>query len=103
MSQKTVKRLLPKIISNLKLLIVHISIWTTIWRVKDHNDRDIKSHITRASENYHQPVSEKDFKIIGNGFQGNKKKRKVDDALLIREIKQTLNEHPRSVGATAVI
>ena len=72
-------------------------------RVKDHNDRDIKSHITRAPENYHQPVSEKDFKIIGNSFQGSKKKKKVDDALLFREIKQTLNEHPRSVGATAVI
>ena len=42
-------------------------------------------------------VSEKDFKINGNGFRGNNKKRKVADALLIREIKPTLNIQDQSV------
>ena len=31
------------------------------------------------------------FQIIGNGFQSNNKKRKVAEALLIWEIKPTLN------------
>ena len=45
-------------------------------RVKDHNGRDIKSHLLKhALENDHQHVSEKDFKITGNYFRGNKKKR----------------------------
>ena len=61
-------------------------------RVKDHNGRDFKSHLLKhALENNHQHVSEKDFKIIGNGFRGNNKKRKVAEAQLIREIKSALN------------
>ena len=60
-------------------------------RVKDRNGRDFNSHLLRhALENNHQRISEKDFKLIGNGFWGNKK-RKVADALLIWEIKPTLN------------
>ena len=39
----------------------------------------------------------KDFKIIGNGFWGNNKKRKVAETLLIREIKPTLNIQDQSV------
>ena len=39
----------------------------------------------------------KDFKIIGNGFRGNNKKRKVAEALLIRGIKPTLNIQDQSV------
>ena len=61
-------------------------------RVKDHNGRDFKSHLLKhALENNHQHVSEKDFKIIGNGFRGNNKKKKVAEAQLIREIKSALN------------
>ena len=38
-------------------------------RVKDHNGRDFKSHLLNHTlENNHQHFSEKDFKIIGNGF-----------------------------------
>ena len=58
-------------------------------RVKDHYGRDLEKN--------HQLVSEKDFKIIGNGFRGNNKKRKVAEALLIREIKPTLNIQDQSV------
>ena len=35
--------------------------------------------------------------MIGNGFRGNNKKRKVDEVLLIREIKPTLNIQNQSV------
>ena len=67
-------------------------------RVKDHNGRDFNSHVLKhALENNHQHVSEKDFKIIGNGFGGNNKKRKEAEALLIREIKPTLNIQDQSV------
>ena len=47
--------------------------------VKDHNGRDCNTHLLKhALENNHQHVSGKDFKIIGNGFRGNNKKRKVN-------------------------
>ena len=62
------------------------------FRVKDHNGREIKSHLLRHDlKNNHRHVSAKDFKIIGNSFRGNNKKRKVAEVLLIREIKPTLN------------
>ena len=67
-------------------------------RVKEHNGRNFNSHLLKhALENNHQHVSEKDFKIIGNGFRGNNKKRKVAKALLIREIKPNLNIQDQSV------
>ena len=60
-------------------------------RVKDDNGRDFSSHLLKdALEKNHQHVSEKYFEIIGNGFWGNNKKRKVAEALLIPEIKPTL-------------
>ena len=39
----------------------------------------------------------KDFKIFGNGFGGNNKKRKVAEVLLILEIKPNLNIQDQSV------
>ena len=36
-------------------------------------------------------------KQTGNGFRGNHKKRKIAEALLIREIKATLNTQDQSV------
>ena len=66
-------------------------------RVKDHNGRDFNSHLLKHALGNNQHVSEKDFKISGNGFRGNNKKRKVAEALLIREIKPTLNIQDQSV------
>ena len=67
-------------------------------RVKDHNGTYFNSHLLKhALENNHQHVSGKDFKMIGNGFRGNNKKRKVAEALLIREIKPALNIQDQSV------
>ena len=66
--------------------------------VKDHNGRDFKSHILKhALEKNHQHVSEKDFKITGNGFRGNNKEKNVVEALAIGEIKPTLNIQDQSV------
>ena len=66
--------------------------------IKDHNSRDFNSHLLKnALEKNHQHVSQKHFKIIGNGFRGNNKKRKVAEALLIREIKPTLSIQDQSV------
>ena len=65
---------------------------------KDHNGRYFKSDLLKhVLENNHEHVSEKDFKIIDNGFKGNSKKRKVAEALLIREIKPSLNIQHQSV------
>ena len=67
-------------------------------RVKDHNGKDFNLHLLKhALENNHQHVSVKDFKIIGNGFRGKNKKKNVAEALLIREIKPTLNIQDQSV------
>ena len=61
------------------------------WLNLDHNGRDFNSHLLKhALENNHQHASEKDFKITCNGFRGNSKKRKVAEALPIREIKPTV-------------
>ena len=66
-------------------------------RVKDHNGRDFNSHLLKHALGNNQHVSGKYFKITGNGFRGNNKKRKVAEALLIREIKPTLNIRDQSV------
>ena len=72
--------------------------WRIFERVKGHNGRDFNSNLLKhAFENNHQRFSEKDLKIIVNGFRGNNKKRKVAEALLIREIKPTLNIQDQSV------
>ena len=72
-------------------------------RVKDHNGREIKSHLLKyALENNHQYVSEKYFKIIGNGFRGNNKK-KICSWGITNSRNQTNSEHSSTVGPTAVI
>ena len=46
-------------------------------RVKNHNGRDFNSHLLKhVLENNHRHVSEKDFKIIGNGFEVTTRKGK---------------------------
>ena len=65
----------------------------TLVKQNDKFSRGLK----HALENNHQRFSEKDFKIIGNGFRGNSKKREVAEVLLIREIKPNLNIQDQSV------
>ena len=66
--------------------------------VKNHNYRYIQSHLIKpALENYYEYVSEKYFEIIGNGFWGSNKERKIAEALPVWEIKPTLNIQNQSV------
>ena len=66
-------------------------------RIKDHSGRDHKSHLLKHYiEKDLENVTSVDFRILSNGFRGNIKKRKVAEALLIREIKPTLNVQGQS-------
>ena len=66
-------------------------------RIIDHNGRDQKSHIFKhSSEKCCKNFHTNSFKIIGNGFK-NSFKRKVSEALLIKEIKPSLNIQEKSI------
>ena len=67
-------------------------------RIIDHGGRDCKSHLLKhAVANNHRSVSYDDFKIIGSGFRNNTFKRKVAEALLIKELRPTLNVQEKSI------
>ena len=64
----------------------------------DHNGRDQKSHIFKHnSEKCCQHFHTNSFKIIGNGFKNNSFKRKVSEALIIKQIKSSLNIQEKSI------
>ena len=51
-------------------------------RIKDHNNRDLKSHILRHSvESGRANVSYEDFRIIAKNFNNNHWKRKIAESL----------------------
>ena len=67
-------------------------------RIKDHNSRDLKSHILRYSvESGHVNVSCEDFKIIAKNFNNNSWKHKIGKSLLVKEKRPTLNIHDKLV------
>ena len=67
-------------------------------RIKDHNGRDLKSHILRHSvESLNANVSYEDFKTIAKNFNNNHSKYKISESLLIKEKPPTLNTHDKSV------
>ena len=67
-------------------------------RVKDHCGRDRNSHLLKhAIETGHPSTSLEDFKVVGQGF-GNKWKRKLAEALLIKSRKPDLNIREKSVA-----
>ena len=68
-------------------------------RVKDHNGRDTSSHIFKhcvAAD--HQFVSCDDLRIVGRNHRNNKRKRKITEALLIKNLKPSLNMQEKSVA-----
>ena len=66
-------------------------------KIIDHNGRDQKSHIFKhSSEKCCKDFHTNSFKIIGNGFK-NSFKRKVSEALLIKEIKPSLSIQEKSI------
>ena len=69
-----------------------------IERVKDHGGRDTKSHVLKdSSEKEHVEVTQEDFKIIGSHFKNNRFKRKIAEALLIKQERPSLNVQDQSV------
>ena len=68
-------------------------------RVKDHNDRDTSSHIFKhCVVADHQFVSYDDLRIVGRNYRNNKRKRKIAKALLIKNLKPSLNVQEKSVS-----
>ena len=66
--------------------------------VKDHGGRDTKSHVLKhSSEKEHVEVTQEDFKIIGSNFKNNRLKRKIAEALLIKQKRPSLNVQDQSV------
>ena len=67
-------------------------------RLLDSTGKDINSHLYRYSiETGHQTLEISDYRIIGNEYGNNWKKRKIDEALLIKELKPTLNKQDKSI------
>ena len=61
-------------------------------RIIDHGGWDKKSHLFQhAVVNEHRDASYDDFKIVGSGFRNNTFKWKVAKALLVKELRPTLN------------
>ena len=67
-------------------------------RVLDHTGKDINSHLYKHSiETGHQTLEISDYRIIENGYKNNGNKRKIAVALLIKELKPTLNKQDKSI------
>ena len=67
-------------------------------RIVDHTGRDITSHLLKHSiESRHKPLEATDYKIIGTGYRKNTTKRKLPEALFIKELQPTLNKQEKSV------
>ena len=61
-------------------------------QIIDHGGRDKKSHSFQHDVvNEHQNASYNDLEIIASGFRNNIFKRKIAEALLIKELRPTLN------------
>ena len=45
----------------------------------------------------HKPLEAADYKIIGTGYRNNTMKRKLSEALSIKELKPTLNKQEKSL------
>ena len=64
-------------------------------RIIDHNKRDKKSHICKnSSENSHPKIWLDSFQINGRNY-GNRIKRKIGEALLVNELKPSLNKQDK--------
>ena len=67
-------------------------------RVLDHVGRDPNSYLFKHSVKSAHPVSDmSSYKIIEKGYRSNIRKRKVAEALLIKQMKPTLNKQDNLV------
>ena len=69
-----------------------------IERVKDHDGRDTKSHVSKGtSEKKHVKVTQEDFITIGSYFKNNRFKKRMAETLLIKPEYPSLNVQNQSV------
>ena len=67
-------------------------------RIIDHGGGDSKSYIYKnCIETGHRSPDINDFKIIGSNFRKNVFKRKIAEALLIEQLKPTLNKQEKPI------
>ena len=67
-------------------------------RIIDLTGSDTNSHLLKHSiESGHKPLEAVDYKIIGAGYRNNTMKRKLSEALFIKELKPTLNKQEKSL------
>ena len=67
-------------------------------RIVDHTGRDTNSHLQKHSiETGHKLLEAVDYKIVGTGYRNNIMKRKLSEALFIKELKPTLNKPEKSL------
>ena len=63
----------------------------------DHNKCDKNSHLLKhAREKNHQHLWENDVKVLGNNYCSNFK-RKITEALFIKQLKPSLNVKDKSI------
>ena len=68
-------------------------------RAKDHTGRYVRSHLFKhAVESGHEVLDVTYYSIIGKGYRNNNRKRKIAEALLIKEIKPTPNRKDQSIA-----
>ena len=67
-------------------------------RVLDHGGRDQNSYLFRHSiEGGHPVLDMNNYKFIGKGYKNNVRKQKIAEALLIKEMKPTVNKQENLV------
>ena len=63
-------------------------------RIMEHAGKENKLHMLKHSlQSGHPSVSPNDFRILQKGYNNNKVKRKISEALLIRKHRPSLNIH----------
>ena len=68
-------------------------------RVKDHTGKDVHSDLFKhAVESGHEILAVTNYSIIGKWYRNNIRKRKIAEALLIKDIKPTLNRQDESIA-----
>ena len=67
-------------------------------RIMDHNGRDINSHLLKHSiKKEHHSLQNKDLIIMSSDFRNNTVRRKIYEALWIKDVKSTLNRQEKLV------
>ena len=68
-------------------------------RVLEHAGKDKNSHMLQHTlQSGHPSVSLNEFKILEKGFNSNRVKRKISEALLIKQYRPTLNTQENSIS-----